>query len=284
MTGVWMDKNRVNLIKFLSCAALLVIAYIPTIRWMIERWMQNESYYSHGFLIPIISLFVAWQRKDVIGKAKVSSEMAGLWIAALGIIIHIICATLRVYFISGFSLVFVLYGMVLFFFGREVMRQLVFPIFFLLAMVPLPLVLISNLTVKLKLFAAQCSTFILNHIGFPSVRDGSIIRMPNSYIAVEAPCSGLRSLIALITLGLLFAFAMKTSYLKKALVLLSAVPIAIAANILRIILLATVNDLYGEKIAMGFFHDFTGFLVFVVAFAGLWAVVKVLEPKEGSRE
>lgn len=274
-----MDKNKANIIKFISCVSLLLIAYIPTIKWMIERWTQNESYYSHGFLIPIISLFVAWQRKDAIGKSKVSSEMAGLWIAALGIIIHIICATLRVYFISGFSLVFILYGMVLFFFGREVMRQLVFPIFFLLTMVPLPLVLISNLTVKLKLFAAQCSTFILNHIGFPSIRDGSIIKMPNSYIAVEAPCSGLRSLIALLTLGLLFAFAMKTSYLKKALVLLSAVPIAILANIMRIILLATVNDLYGEKIAMGFFHDFTGFLVFVVAFAGLWVVVRVLEPR-----
>jgi len=273
-----MNERKTNLIKFISCAALLVVAYIPTLRWMVDRWMAHESYYSHGFLIPIISLYVAWQRKDAIKAAKIGSEISGLWIAALGIVVHIICATLRVSFVSGFSLVFVIYGLTLFFFGKEVMRQLIFPIFFLLTMVPLPLVTISNLTVQLKLFAAQCATVILNHIGFPSVRDGSIIKMPHSFVTVEAPCSGLRSLISLITLGLLFAFAMKSSYLKKALVLLAAVPIAIAANILRILLLATVNDLYGEKIAMGFFHDFTGFLVFVFAFVGLWAVVRILEP------
>lgn len=273
-----MDKNKTSIIKFLSCMALLLIAYLPTLKWMADRWLAKESYYGHGFLIPFISLYVIWQRRDAIKKASISSEFSGLWIAVLAIIVHIICSTLRVYFISGFSLVFVIYGLILFFFGREMMRQLVFPVFFLLTMVPLPLVLISNLTVKLKLFAAQCATFILNHIGFPSIRDGSIIRMPHSYIAVEAPCSGLRSLIALLTLGLLFAFAMKTSYLKKAIVLLSAVPIAIAANMLRIIMIATVNDLYGEKIAMGFFHDFTGFLVFVFAFAGLWMVVRAIDP------
>ena len=185
------------------------------------------------------------------------------------------------YFISGFSFVFAIYGLVLFFFGKEVTRNLIFPIFFLLAMIPLPLVLIGNLTVKLKLFAAQCATVILNKIGFPSIRDGSIIRMPHSYIAVEAPCSGLRSLIALLTLGLLFAFAMKVSYLKKGMLLLSSIPIAMVSNIIRILMLGVVNDLYGEKIAMGLFHDFTGFFVFAFAFTGLWVVGRVLEPRKG---
>jgi len=103
--------------------------------------------------------------------------------------------------------------------------------------------------------------------------------MPNSYIAIEAPCSGLRSLISLLTLGLLFAFAMKVSYVKKGLLLLSTIPIAMAANIIRVIMLATVNDLYGEKVAMGFFHDFSGYFVFAFAFFGLWMVGKILERK-----
>jgi len=193
--------------------------------------------------------------------------------------VHIICALLKVYFLSGFSFVFVLYGLILFFFGKDMTRNLIFPIFFLLAMIPLPLVLIGNLTVRLKLFAAQCATIILNRIGFPSIRDGSIIKMPNSFIAVEAPCSGLRSLISLLTLGLLFAFAMKVSYVKKGLLLLSAIPIALAANIVRILMLATVNDLYGEKIAMGFFHDFSGYFMFAFAFTGLWMVGRALEGK-----
>lgn len=272
-----MSKKPKTLFKFLSCIALLLIAYVPTIMWMADRWFAKESYYGHGLLIPIVSLAIAWQKRGILRKIKPSGAMAGLWIVAACLLIHIICASLKVYFISGFSFVFAIYGLILFLFGKDISRKLVFPVFFLLAMVPLPLVLVGNMTVKLKLFAAQAATFILNHIGFPSVRNGSNIIMPNSYIAVEAPCSGLRSLISLLTLGLLFSYVMKASPVKKGVLFLSSVPIALASNIIRIILLATVNDLYGGKVAMGFFHDFTGFLVFVVAFAGLYGVSRILE-------
>jgi len=274
-----MEDKKKSLIQFISSLLLLFIVYIPTFRWMVDRWMVPESYYGHGFLIPIVSLFVLWQRKDMLKKGEVSSEFFGLIIVAGCLFVHILCALLKIYFISGFSFVLAIYGLTLFFFGKEKAKNLIFPIFFLLAMIPLPLVLISNLTVKLKLFAAEASTIILNRIGFPSVRTGSIIAMPNSFIAVEAPCSGLRSLISLLTLGVLFAFATKVSYIKKGILLASSVPIAIVTNIVRILMLAIINDLYGEEIAMGFFHDFSGFFVFAFAFAGLWVVGRALEPK-----
>ncbi len=104
--------------------------------------------------------------------------------------------------------------------------------------------------------------------------------MPNSFIAVEAPCSGLRSLVSLLTLGLLFSYAAKISYFKKTVLFLSSVPIALMTNILRILMLAIMNDLYGEKIAMGFFHDFSGYLVFALAFGALIGVLKILEAKK----
>ncbi|MDD5136042.1 MAG: exosortase/archaeosortase family protein [Candidatus Omnitrophica bacterium] len=277
-----MIKRSGTMVKFLSCIALLLVAYIPTILWMADRWFAKESYYGHGFLIPIVSLVIAWQRRDILKKIRPAGAIVGLWTVAACLLTHIACASLKVYFISGFSFVLAIYGLILFFFGKEMVRNLTFPIFFLLAMIPLPLVVVGNLTVKLKLFAAQAATFILNHIGFPSVRNGSIIRMPNSFIAVEAPCSGLRSLISLLTLGLLFAYVTKISPVKKAALFLSSVPIALASNVIRIILLATVNDLYGEKVAMGFFHDFTGFLVFAVAFSGLYGVSRLLEPKKNA--
>ena len=103
--------------------------------------------------------------------------------------------------------------------------------------------------------------------------------MPNSYILVEAPCSGLRSLISLLTLGLLFSFAIKVSYTKKALLFLSSAPIAVITNVIRVTTLAVVNDLYGEKFTMGFFHDFSGYMMFGVAFVGLYGVSKMLEVK-----
>lgn len=272
-----MENRKKEIIKFAVSFILLMVAYLPTILWMVDRWMAKESYYGHGFLIPLVSLAIAWQRRDILKKIDISSASRGIWIIAASLFVHIVCASLKVYFISGFSFVVAIYGLILYMFGKEMAHNLTFPIFFLFAMIPLPLVLISNLTVQLKLFAAQAATFVLNRIGFVCIRDGSIIRMPRSYFSVEAPCSGLRSLISLLTLGLLFAYSMRSSYIKRGILFLSSVPIAIASNVIRIVSLGVVNDLYGEKIAMGFFHDFTGLLVFVCAFAGLYWVMRLLE-------
>lgn len=272
-----MNNNSRALIKFAVAFTLLLIAYIPTFQWMTDRWFAPESYYGHGFLIPIISLYIVWQRREVLKKVRMASSGIGLWMVVSGLLIHIVSTSLQVAFISGFSFVLVLCGLILFLLGKEMMRSLVFPVLFLLAMVPLPLVLIGNITVKLKLFAANVSTFVLNKIGFRCILDGSTIRMPSSYMEVAAPCSGLRSLISLLTLGLLFAYAMKISLAKKVMLFLSSVPIALASNVARIVMLGVVNDLYGEKIAMGFFHDFTGFLVFAFAFGGLFGISRILE-------
>ena len=272
-----MQEKKKALIKFAASLALLLAVYIPTFVWMWGRWFAKESYYGHGILIPVISFYFAWQRSNLLKEARISSEISGLIIVVAGLLIHITCALLKIYFISGFSFVFVLYGLILFLLGKEMARKLIFPVFFLLAMVPLPLVLIGNLTVKLKLFAAQCATFVLNRVGFPSTLDGNIIRMPDSFTTVGAPCSGLRSLIALLMLGVIFSYAMKVSYFKKAILLLSAVPIAMATNVFRITSISIVNDLYGEKVALGFFHDFSGFLVFFFAFLGLFVVGRTLD-------
>ncbi|MFH1593709.1 MAG: exosortase/archaeosortase family protein [Candidatus Omnitrophota bacterium] len=278
-----MNEKKNAIIKFAVGFILLIVAYIPTLQWMLTRWNAAESYYGHGFLIPFISLYFVWQRRGILGKAKISSSGIGLAMIAAGLLLHIMCAVLRVYFISGFSFVLVLYGLIFFTFGKEIAKNLMFPVLFLLTMIPLPLVMIGNLIVKLKLLVAQTATLILNLTGFPSIRDGSTIRMPNSYVVVAAPCSGLRSLISLLTLGLLFASVMKVSLLKKSILFLSSVPIAIAANITRVTLFAMINDLYGEKVSQGFFHDFSGFLLFGVAFAGLYGVSRVLERTRDGR-
>lgn len=270
--------NKRN-IKFISSIALLLVAYIPTIAWMLDRWIEKESYYGHGFLIPLVSLAIIWQRRGLLANIKKSPDLTGMWIVTAALLVHIAAAALKVYFISGFSFVVVIYGLVIFFFGKETARNLTFPIWFLLAMIPLPLVWISGLTVQLKLFATHISTFLLNKMGFPSVCQGNIIIMPNSRILIEAPCSGLRSLISLLTLGMIFAYAMKGPLWKKSTLFLSSVPIAMTTNIVRILLLSTVNDLYGERIAMGFVHDASGFVVFGLAFAMLYGVGNILKGK-----
>ena len=280
---MYTKKYLPKLVMPAIAAILAIAAYLPTIIWMVDRWLAKESYYGHGFLIPVISFYFVWQRRGALKNIKASNDLLGLWVIAIGLLINIVCASLKVYFISGFSFIFVIYGLVLFFFGKEMTRNLIFPIFLLLVMIPLPLAIIGTLTVKLKLLATQLSVFVLNNIGFRCIRDGSIIRMPGSYLEVAAPCSGLRSIISLLTLGLLFAYTLKTSYFKKAILFLSSIPIAIGTNVLRITLVAVVNDLYGEKVALGAFHDFTGFLVFAFAFLALLGVSKALDTKQERR-
>lgn len=271
------ESRQTAFIRFSASLTLLFVAYIPIFKWMIDRWMAPESYYSHGFLIPIVSLYLIWQKKELLKKTEFLGYINAVVLIAAGLFVNILCAMFRVYFISGFSFVIVLAGLILFFFGRKFLKYLAFPLFFMLAMVPLPLVLIGNLTVKLKLFAAQVSAMIINYIGMAAVTEGSIIKMQSSYLLVGAPCSGLRSLVSLLTLGLLFAYVTKMSFWKRVLLFVSSIPIILASNIMRVTLLAFANEIYGEKFALGFFHNFSGILMLCVSILGLYLVGVVLK-------
>ncbi|MBN1527269.1 MAG: exosortase/archaeosortase family protein [Candidatus Omnitrophica bacterium] len=276
-----MDERKAAIFKFASAAAMALVAYFPTLQWMVDRFEAPESYYGHAYLIPLISGYIIWQRRDTLNKAPLSSEWYGLAIVVACLAAHLACAALRVYFVSGFTLVAVLYGLVLFFLGKETARILTFPLFFLFTMIPLPMVAIAQITVRLKLFATQAAALVLNIIGFICVTDGNVIRMPNSYVVVDTPCSGLRSLISLLTLGLLFTYFARISYPRKAILLLSSVPIAIATNIFRIVVVAILNDFFGPEVAMGTFHYVLGFFVFVFAFGAFLGVAKLLERRSG---
>lgn len=277
--------KKQDLIKLIALFILTAIVYIPTFIWMVDRWSDKDTYYSHGFLVPFVSGLIVWLKKDRLKALKIKPSNPRLrreaslgWLFFIsGILIHIVSALWRIYFSSGFSLILVLTGLVLLFLGKEFLRQVMFPIIFLIFMVPLPLVAIANISFKLKIFAAHISTIIVNKLGIPAVRDGSVIKTAHSYLVVEDPCSGIRSLIALIALGALMAYFSNISRLRKAALFISSIPIALSSNVVRIVSLSLASEMYGAKFATGMFHDAMGVLVFVFAFAGLSLVGKVLE-------
>jgi exosortase len=269
-------KKR-DLIKLIILLLLVIIVYLPTFMWMVDRWTAAETYYSHGFLVPFISVFIIWQKRRELNKLKINPAKLGWLFFILGISIHAVSALWQVYFSSGFSLILVLIGLVLLFLGREFLRQLLFSILFLAFMIPLPMVAIANLSFRLKIFASQIATIIVNKLGIQAIREGSIIKTMHSHLVVEDPCSGIRSLIALIALGTLMAYFNRISKTKKTILFLSSVPIAIFANVIRIAFLSLVSEIYGAKLATGIFHDIMGVLVFVFAFLGLSLVGKLFE-------
>ncbi len=269
--------KKSDYIKLAVLLFLVIIAYIPTFIWMVGRWTARDTYYSHGFLVPFISLFIIWIERNKLSKLKIAPAKSGWLFFILGLLIHTISGFWRVYFTSGFSFLIVIAGLVLLFLGKEFLKNLIFPISFLLFMIPLPMLAIANLSFRLKIFAAQISTFIINNLGVSAVRDGSVIKTMHSYLVVEDPCSGIRSLIALIALGILMAYFNNFSKVKKGIIFLSSIPIAITTNIIRIVALSLASEMYGTELAMGMFHDVVGILIFVFAFLGLSLVGKLLE-------
>lgn len=256
---------------------IFILAYVPTLFWMWDRWFARDSYYSHGILIPFVVIYLIWQKKEELAAIKRERSAWGIPLIVLGMVIHIVSSMFRIYFTSGFSMLFVLSGIVLYFYGGKVFRKILFPLFFLIFMVPAPEVVIANVSFKMKLFAAQIATAVLNGMGLAALREGSLIMMSHAHVMVEDVCSGLRSLISLAALGSIFAYWMKGVMWKRLVLFLSTIPIAVATNVFRIIFLAVISEVWGAQYATGFTHDLSGFLVFGVAFILLFTVGKLLE-------
>ena len=226
--------------------------------------------------MPVVCAYLIWRKRSKLKALPVESSQAGLFILIAGLLLHIISSILKINFGSYVSLVIVLEGLVLYLLGKKVNRQLLFPLAFLVFMIPLPNVIIIGLSFKMKILASQISSNLISKMGIPAVRDGSTIYLPNGKLMVGDPCSGLRSLISLLALGALFTQFIQGSRAKKNILFLSAAPIALASNALRIIALLLVTYVYGEQAALGLFHDFSGMMVFIIAFLGLFLMTKAL--------
>ncbi len=266
------DAVKIGIVSF-----VVMLAYMPVFAWMVNRWTAENTYYSHGFLIPLVSIFAVWLRRKELGSAKFAPLNAGWVFFLAGVFMYALSALWQVYFSAGFSLLAVLAGLILLFLGRDYLKQLLFPLLFLSFMIPIPMIAITNTSIRLKIFAAQVATNIVNMLGIRAVRDGSVIRTAHSYLMVEDPCSGIRSLIALIALGVLMAYFSSLTRPRKILLFLLSIPIAILSNSIRIVALTMVSEMYGAKAAMGALHELTAMLVFVLAFLSLAAAAKLLE-------
>jgi len=263
--------------KVALIAGVLTFIYFKMFQWMVYRWNAHDSYFGHGFLVPLVSLYLVWRQRKELMSIPTRPSNWGLALIIGGALIHILSAFFRIYFTSAYSLVIVITGLVWYFFGGRIVKAVMFPLSFLLFMVPLPLVAIVNITFKMKMFAAERATAILNRIGMQAVLQGSLIRMRKAELMVEDPCSGLRSLIALLALGALVAYFSKLSRVKKVIVFCLSGVIALIANIARIVMMSALSELYGVQFIEGPMHTASGLFVFVIAFAGLAFLVSALE-------
>ena len=262
--------TRQQVIIGTAAIALAVAIYAPILYYMALHWYGVEDY-SHGFLIAPLAAYFAWERQPQLRRARIEPSWWGLAPLALSSLTLAI-GRLGVELMNmRISFVFALIGLVLLLFGRQVFRVLAFPLCFLFLMVPLPNSLLLPIAFPLQLVAADWAVNLLYYLHIPALREGNIIHLPNATLFVEVACSGLRSLMALITLGVVFAYFFRKSSGERVVIVLSAIPIAIAVNALRVGLTGILAYRLGDKAAEGVVHEFQGLVTFGGAFLLLLA-------------
>lgn len=246
--------------------------------WMVERWNDaGGEDYSHGWLIPFVSIAVIWLRRRDLAAAPRSLSRVGLAIVVTGLLMHWLGAKAQQTRLSLFGLVLLIWGLPFYFRGWAFARLLIFPCSYLIFCIPLNF--LDSITFPLRIFATVVSTALLNGLGIAAERSGSAIYSMAAggfSFDVADPCSGIRSLLAMTALTAVYAQFTQKTLLKKWVLFLSSIPLAIIGNIARITTVALVAEAFGEKLALGLYHDYSGYVVFSVAIALMIGVGGVL--------
>lgn len=260
--GIRMNYLAVTLI------GIITVFYYNTLKWLIESWINNP-YYSHGFLIPIISGYIIWKvRKDlsVIEKRQCHD---GLLVFITGIILQVAAILFTIRFLSGLSLIMTIFGIILYLFGWEFVSKITSPIAFLLLAVPLPF--IDIIAPPAQKISAVSSAYMANLV-IPVNREGLLLYTSNGVFEIALECSGLKSIISLLTISIIYTFILEGGLLMKYTIVLSSIPLALVGNILRIVSILIIAENYGQETALNYFHDFSNILLFSVVLVGLFFI------------
>jgi exosortase len=249
----------------------VVWVYGGVLSSLVRQWAHDDNY-SHGFLIIPLAVYCAWERRALLAQAKPRPHAAGLVLILASLFVFTAGVLAAELFLTRISMIGVVIGAVLFVWGREHVRHLAFPLALLPLMVPLPKIVFNQIAFPLQLLASRVGEAAVAAAGIPVLREGNILELPNTTLAVAEACSGIRSLISLITLAIALAYFTERSLGRRLLIVLSAVPIAILANAARVAGTGLSSQWLGPRAAEGFFHGFSGWLMFIAAFACLVAV------------
>jgi exosortase len=252
------------------------ILYRNVIAKLVFDWGHDDNY-SHGFLIVPIALYFAWERREQLLGAQRQPSVLGLAVV-LGSILTLFAGILGAeLFLTRVSIVGVVAGGVLYVMGWQHLRILTLPIAFLMLMIPIPAIIFNQVAFPLQLMASRFGESTLTLWGIPVLREGNVIVLANTTLEVAEACSGIRSLVSLLTLGIIYSYFTDQRQWVRVAVTLSTIPIAIVSNALRVAGIGVAAHYFGGQVATGFLHTFSGWVLFLVAFVFLFAVMHVVQ-------
>ena len=263
-------NNKVVLSALGGLVLLACAVYYQISLGLYADW-TNDPNYSHGLLVPLISAYFVWQKKEELSSLSIRPANTGLAIILFGLCVLVAGVAAQEYFTQRSSMVFFIGGVVLFLLGWEWLKALLLPIGFLFFMVPLPYIIYDAIAFPLKLFVAKFSVIALKLMNVIVLREGNIIMFPHITLEVADACSGLRSLMSLLCLGVALAVVSQKRKPAMFLLVFLAIPIAVITNMIRVIGTGFLAQYYGAAAAEGFFHEFAGMGVFILAMVMLFA-------------
>ncbi len=255
-------------------SALLIAAYFPVLKHLVEQWSTDEDV-SHGFFVPPVAAFIAWQRRNQILALDYRPAWWGLGVMAWAALQGYVGTLGAELFLQRTSFLIALAGLLLVVGGTRLVRELAFPLLLLLFMIPIPSVLYNQITFPLQLFASQVAEFNLGLMGIPVLRDGNILELASQRLSVVEACSGIRSLLSLSFLSLVYAFFFDSRVWMRWVLLAATIPVAIIANSARVTITGVLSEI-DPQLAQGFFHSVEGWIIFLIALAmlgGLHALI-----------
>ena len=268
---------------------LLIVLPLLYLYWdiagnLFRAWWDDPNF-SHGFFVPLFSLYVVWIKRDRLRKVAIRPSWFGLVFMAGALCILIVGVLGAELFLSRSSLIFLISGMVIYFLGWQYLRALLFPLLFLFLMIPIPAIIFNQITFPLQILSSKLASNILPIFGVPVLREGNVIQLPAMPLEVAEACSGIRSLMSLGTLAIIYGYFLDSQVWRRLLLAVCAIPIAVAANAFRVVGTGLMVQYWNPDKALGFFHEFSGWVIFMVAvclLVGVHAVIRMFGKREAN--
>ncbi len=270
---VW--EGSASKAQFALLSTLLVLLYAPVASRLASQWSQDPNF-SHGFFVPAFSLYILWEQRHALAKTTPQPAWSGLWLLVPGLLCLVVGTLGAELYLSRVSIVPVLGSLAALFLGWRFLQAVAFPWLFLLLMIPPPALVFNQITFPLQIFASQAAANLLPILGVPVLREGNVIHLPAMALEVAEACSGIRSLMSLVTLAVMYGYVLEKRLSMRVLLALAAIPIAVVANSLRIVGTGLLVQYWDPDKAEGFFHSFSGWIIFVVSVLLLFAVRRIL--------
>ena len=272
------DNDLATALKWLPIIVFMigfVVGFFPVWRQLVVTWSESDQY-SHGFLIVPISIFLIWQKRKSLKQINPIPDRKGFAIALIGLIFYLVGHFGEIRTLSSLAMWAFICGTIIYWWGTAVFKELAFPLFFLLFMIPVPSQIFASLTLPLQLFVSKISVIIAQLSGVPTFREGNVINIPGHNLQVVHACSGLRSIVSLLMLSAIWGYIQLRFNLLRWFVFLLGVPVAIFVNVVRVAMMIMSFYFFGIDLTTGTIHTILGVALFVLALILLGLITQVL--------